>query len=100
MKRFELLERGEIAVKRAGVGSTGDAGKIRILVVGPGVGDGATGGGGVTESLGEMSEFVGDAVGLEIGDIEVGAVDGPLFEIAADDFGMFFGFVGGRESCG
>jgi hypothetical protein len=45
-----------------------------------------------------MGEFVGDAVGLEIGDVEVGAVDGPLLEVAAYDFGvvMVFGLVGGE----
>jgi len=83
---LELLERGEIAVERAGVGFASDAGEIRSLVVGPGIGDGAAGRRGVTESVGKMREFVGDAVGLEIGDVEAGAVDGPLFEIAADNF--------------
>jgi hypothetical protein len=35
-----------------------------------------------------MREFVGDAVGLEIGDVEVGAIDGPLFKIAANNFAV------------
>ena len=81
-----MLERGEIAVERAGVGSAVDAGKIRGLIVGPGIGDGTTGRSGVTESVGEMGELVSYTVGLEIGDIVIGSVDGPLLEIAADDF--------------
>jgi len=102
MELLELLKRGEIAVERTGVGSASDAGKIGSLVIGPGIGDSAACGSGVTESVSEMSEFAGDAIGLEIGDIEVGAIDGPLLEITTDNFGVVgvVGFVGGeRERC-
>ena len=45
--------------------------------------------------LGEMGELVGDTVGLEIGDVEAGAVNGPLFDITNDNFGVVIivGFV-------
>jgi hypothetical protein len=92
---LELLKRGEIAEERTGVWCARDAGKTWRLVIRPGIRDGAAGGSGVAESVGEMGEFVGDSVGLEIGDVEVGAIDGPLFEITTDDFGvvMMLGFV-------
>lgn len=49
-----------------------------------------------------MGELVGDTVGLEIGDVEAGAVNGPLFEITTDNFGVVIivGFVcEKRKSC-
>jgi hypothetical protein len=40
-----------------------------------------------------MSEFVGNAIRLEIGNVVPGEIDAPLLEIAADNFGVVLVFV-------
>jgi hypothetical protein len=58
------------------------------LKIGPGIGNRAPGRSGVAKGVAEVRKLVGDAVGLEIGDVKAGKINAPFFEIAADHFGL------------
>src|SRR5580700_10996430 len=88
MKLLQLLERGKVAVERARVRGATDAGKVRGLIIGPGVSNGAPGRGGITEGVGKVSELVGNAIRLEIGNVVAGEVNAPFLEVCANNFGV------------
>src|ERR1700679_3719925 len=102
MELFELLNRGKISKERPGIGGAADAGKIRRLIVGPGIGESASrsrGGGDIGKGVNEMRQLVSHAVLLQIGDVVSGIVDAPLFEVTAQNFALFTG-LRKRRACG
>src|ERR1035437_1302590 len=91
MKLLELLNGCKVSIERPRVGSTADAGKIRSLVVGPGIGNGAGrrgGGGDIGEGVDEVRQLVGDAILLQVGDVVAGVVDTPLLEVSAQNLAL------------
>src|SRR4029077_2181110 len=88
MQLLELLESRKVAEQRPGVWRAADARKERRLIISPRIGDGAPGWSGFAKCVAESSKLVGNAVGLEIGDVEASKIDAPFFEIAADHFGV------------
>jgi len=92
MELFELLDRGEVPIEGAGVGSAADTGQVGGLIVGPGIGNGAgrrRGGGDVGKGVNEVRQLVGNAILLQVGDVVSGVVNAPLFEVTAQNLGLF-----------
>src|SRR5260370_12088090 len=88
MQFLQLLQSRKVAVQRSGVRRAADARKVRVLIVGPGIGNGAPSGSGIAKGIAKMGELVGNAVGLEISDVKAGKINAPFFEIAADHVGV------------
>src|SRR5215475_3780839 len=87
MKLFQLLDRGKVAIEGSRVWP-GDRGEIRRLEVGPGIGDEASSARCIytAEGIVQMGQVVGDAICLQVRNVEIRKVDAPLLEVSADNF--------------
>src|SRR5262249_5439864 len=85
MQLLQLLDGREVSVERPRV-RLADGWQIRRLVVRPRISDEASRAVHPSEGIIQVGQAVGDAVRLQVCNVEIREVDAPLLEVSADNF--------------